>query len=781
MRRSGIHYPIRGLGVGSERNMDSEHIVGHSVPRKEGRDKVTGKSQYVDDMTLPNMLFGATVRSRIPRGRIRKIDFGPGINWDQFVIVSSKDIPGKNCIALIGDDQPCLASELVNHPEEPILLLAHPDHHLLPEAVGAVSIEYDPLPAIFTMEESERRAEIVWGEDNIFKTYLIEKGEVDGVWENADYIVEGEYTTGAQEQLYIENNGMIAAFDATQGITAWGSLQCPYYVHKALMALCNLPAEKVRVVQMETGGAFGGKEEYPSMIAAHATLLAIKSGRPVKIIYDRMEDMAATTKRHPSRTRHRTAVSKDGKILGGEIDFTIDGGAYATLSSVVLSRGAIHAGGPYNWPNVRIRAKAVATNAPPHGAFRGFGAPQSLFAMERHMDRIAQTVGLSPVEIRRRNFLQPGQTTTTEQVVREPIDLGELLDRALEVSDYDSKRQRFAAQNESGATRKGVGIAAFLHGAGFTGSGERYLSSVVGVEGCADGDVRVLVSSAEFGQGTKTVLSQIAAEALGLPYDNVSMAQPDTVEVPNSGPTVASRTVMVVGKLVYSAALGIKQTLISSNLLGEAYTLDEFRTACRRYVSEHGQFRSWSRYEPPDDIFWDDQKYRGEAYAAFAWAVYIAEVTVDLTTYGVSVDDFVALQEVGRVLHPLLAKGQIIGGVAQGIGFSLYEKVVWQNGRMQNAQMTNYIMPAAADLPPIRVFFEELGNIHGAYGAKGIGELPMDGPAPAIANAVADALGIHFDFVPLLPEDIMDRVDKDGLNEAGLVAASRKIEAAGGS
>ena len=412
--------------------MNKEHIVGKSVPRKEGRDKVTGKSQYVDDMVLPNMLFGATVRSQIPRGRIRKITFGPGIAWDEFVIVSAKDIPGKNCIALIGDDQPCLATDFVNHPEEPILLLAHPDRHLLRKAVEAVSIEYDALPAIFTIEESERRSEIIWGEDNIFKTYLIEKGDVDGVWEKADYIVEGEYSTGAQEQLYIENNGMIAAFDAAQGITVWGSLQCPYYIHKALMALCNLPAEKVRVVQMETGGAFGGKEEYPSMIAAHAALLAIKAGRPVKIIYDRMEDMAATTKRHPSRTRHRTAVSRDGKILGGEIDFTIDGGAYLTLSPVVLSRGAIHAGGPYYWPSVRIRAKAVATNAPPHGAFRGFGAPQSLFAMERHMDRIAQTVGLSPVEIRRRNFLQPGQATTTEQVVREPIDLGELLDRALE-------------------------------------------------------------------------------------------------------------------------------------------------------------------------------------------------------------------------------------------------------------------------------------------------------------------------------------------------------------
>ncbi len=744
--------------------MTEEHIIGKSVPRKEGRDKVTGAARYIDDMTMPGMLYGATVRSQIPRGVIKRISFDPQFEWSEFITVTAQDIPGKNCIALIGDDQPCLADGKVNHPEEPILLLAHADPHLLRKAVDGVSIEYEPLPALFTIEDSERRSEIIWGMDNTLKTFLIAKGDVDSVWAKADYIVEGEYTTGAQEQLYIENNGVIAAFDREQGITVWGSLQCPYYVHKALMALCNLPAEKIRVVQAETGGAFGGKEDYPSIIAGHATLLAMKSGRPVKIVYDRLEDMTATTKRHPSRTRHRTAVGKDGQILGGEIDFTIDGGAYATLSSVVLSRGTIHAGGPYYWPNIRIRGKAVATNAPPHGAFRGFGAPQSLFAMERHMDRIAQVVGLSPVEIRRRNFLKPGETTTTEQTIREEIDLGKLLDRALELSDYTAKKARFAQENALGPIKKGMGIAAFLHGAGFTGSGERYLASVVGVEGRADGNgtVRVLVSSTEFGQGTNTVLCQIAAEALDLPYEDVQIAQPDTNQVPNSGPTVASRTAMVVGNLVRSAALGIKQTLIAGGAIGSSYSPEEFRAACRRHIAEHGQLRSYARYETPEGVFWDDEKYRGEAYASFAWAIYVAEVAVDLSTYSAKVEDFVALQEVGRVLHPVLAKGQIAGGVAQGIGFALYEKVVWQNGRMQNGQMTNYIMPTSADLPPIRIFFEEMGNVHGAYGAKGIGELPMDGPAPAIVNAIEDALGTRFDSVPLLPEDIFEAVCTGG-------------------
>ncbi|HYT24714.1 MAG TPA: xanthine dehydrogenase family protein molybdopterin-binding subunit [Candidatus Polarisedimenticolia bacterium] len=736
--------------------MPVRHIVGASVPRKEGWDKVTGAARYVDDMVLPGMLHGTTVRSTIARGKIKKINFGSRVHWNEYVVVTAKDIPGKNCIALILDDQPCLAAETVNHYEEPILLLAHADRHKLRKAVEAVSVEYRALPAIHSIEESENKSTIIWGTDNTFKNFLVEKGDADSIWKEAAHIVEGEYFTGAQEQLYIENNGVIAAFDPQNGVTVWGSLQCPYYVHKALMALFALPEEKVRVVQMETGGAFGGKEEYPSMIAGHAGLLAMKSGRPVKIVYDRMEDMAATTKRHPSRTRHRTAVSKDGKILGGEIEFTIDGGAYATLSSVVLSRGTIHAGGPYCWPHVRIRSKAVATNTPPHGAFRGFGAPQSLFAMERHMDRIAQVVGISPVEIRRRNFLKSGQTTTTEQTIKENIDLDRLLNRALELSDYAAKKKRFAEENKAGMRKKGIGIASFLHGAGFTGSGERYLNSLVGAEAGADGTVRVLVSSAEFGQGTNTVLCQIAAEALGLSYESVAIAQPDTTVVPNSGPTVASRTAMIVGKLLQSAATGIKETLVKTGLLRNGYTPEQFRSACEEYIAARGALKSYARYKAPADVFWDDEKYRGEAYAAFAWAVYVAEVTVDLTTFSVTVDDFVALQEVGKVLHPVLAEGQIMGGVAQAIGFALYEKVVWQNGRMINNQMTNYIMPSSVDLPPIRVFFEEHGNVHGAHGAKGIGELPMDGPAPAIVNAVEDATGVCFCSIPLLPEDLFE-------------------------
>ncbi|HEY0761640.1 MAG TPA: xanthine dehydrogenase family protein molybdopterin-binding subunit [Pyrinomonadaceae bacterium] len=736
------------------------HPIGKSVPRKEGRKKVTGQALYVDDLSFPEMLHGTTVRSPAARGKITNISFEGDIPWDEFVIVTAKDIPGANYVALILNDQPYLADGFVNHPEEPVVLLAHADKYLVEEARRNVHITVEEQPAIFSLADSLAKKQIIWGEDNVFKKFLVDKGNVDDAWAGADLIIEGEYETGAQEQLYIENNGAIAIANANDGVTVWGSMQCPYYVHKALVKLFDLPEEKIRIIQTETGGGFGGKEEYPSLIAGHAALLAWKSGKPVKMIYDRAEDMVATTKRHPSRTRHKTAVSKDGKLLAMEIDFVIDGGAYCTLSPVVLSRGTIHAAGPYVCPNVRIHSKAVATNVPPHGAFRGFGAPQSIFALERQMDKVAHAVGLTPEEFRRRNFIHEGETTATSQLIREHVRMDELLTRALKLSDYHAKRERFARENNGSngrfSKKHGIGFASFMHGAGFTGSGEVYLQSVVSAEATAEGTVRILAASTEIGQGTNTIFSQIASETLGIDFDSIEIVQPDTGRVPNSGPTVASRTSMVVGKLVESAVLGLKQTLVGSGLLPPEYSEAEFKKACADYIAQFGSLKTSSTYKPPPNVHWDDEKYQGDAYGAYAWAIYVAEVSFDELTYEARVEDFVALQEVGRVLNPVLAAGQIEGGVAQAIGFTLFENVVWKEGRMANNQMTNYIIPTPADIPPIRVYFEETPYAYGPGGAKGIGELPMDGAAPAILNAIENATGVSFNEIPLMPERLME-------------------------
>ncbi len=769
--------------MGEERSAIREAVLGTSPLRKEGRAKVLGEAQYVDDLALPGMWHGATVRSSIARGRVRAVHFGAEVDWSEYAVVRASDIPGENTIVHLTRDQPCLAAEFVNHPEEPILLLAHPHKAGLRKAVTAVRIEYEALPAIFTIEESEAAVadndaeRMVWDGSswgataNCFKQYTMytDSAEVteEGLaasFESADFVVEGEYTTGAQEQLYIEPNGVIAeCFREPDGTIASvcvrGSMQCPYYLVHALTLVFGLPAERCRVIQTETGGAFGGKEDFPSVIGSHAALLAMKCGHPVKMVYDRAEDMAATTKRHPSRTRHRTAVSKDGKLLGGTIDFAIDGGAYATLSPVVLSRGTIHAPGPYKWPHLRVRSKAMATNVPPHGAFRGFGAPQSLFALERHMDKIARTLGLTPEELRRRNFLSTGDCTATGQRLTEPVDMQGLLTRALEEHGYHEKLLRFAEENRDAAIKRGVGIACFMHGAGFTGSGERRLNSEVQLE-IDPVSLRpvVLVSSTEFGQGTNTILAQVAADALLLPYEEILVPVPDTQRVPNSGPTVASRTAMIVGKLVERAGERLLAKLRDFGALPEPHTGEDFHAAARRYLEAHDELKISVRYEPVRPVFWDDELYRGDAYPAYAWAVYVAEVAVDLNTYTATVTRFDALQEVGKIMHPVLAKGQVEGGVAQGIGYALYEKCVWQDGRMRNNQMTNYIMPSSADLPPIHVHFAEVPSVHGPGGAKGIGELPMDGPAPAILNAIENATGASFHSIPLLPEDIFERL-----------------------
>ncbi|MGH9855318.1 MAG: xanthine dehydrogenase family protein molybdopterin-binding subunit, partial [Blastocatellia bacterium] len=415
--------------------------VGQNVLRKEGHEKLTGAARYIDDIALDGMLFGKTIRSSIPRGRIKSITFDPAYDWSRIVVADYRDIPGNNYVALIENDQPLLAETEIRHCEEPILLIAAESKHEAEIAARHIRIEYEELPPVLTIEDALEGDQIIHGSDNIFKSFLITRGDVDEAFKQADHIVEGEYRVPHQEQLYIEPQGMIA-IPGDDTMTVMGSMQCPYYVHKALKHVFNLSDEQVIVIQTTTGGGFGGKEEYPSMIAAHAALLAHKAKRPVKIIYDRAEDIAATPKRHPGIIRHRTGVTKDGRLVASEIDIVFDGGAYATLSSVVLSRGAIHALGPYRCDNVRITARAVATNTPPNGAFRGFGAPQVTFAYEMQMEKIAEKVGMDSVAIRRINMLREGDITATGQKLIWSVGSEEVLNAAVERSDVLNKRQQ---------------------------------------------------------------------------------------------------------------------------------------------------------------------------------------------------------------------------------------------------------------------------------------------------------------------------------------------------
>lgn len=731
--------------------------IGADIPRVDGLDKLTGHAAYVDDLVVPGVLHGGTIRTPIPHGRIKHIHFDPSINWREYIVVDHRDISGKNEVKLITLDQPALVATEFKHKHEPVILIAHRSINKLRQALRAVRLEVEPLPTILNPQTPLTPELIQYGPDNVFKRIDIEKGDPSPAFAKAAHVVEGTYHTGAQEHVYLENQGMLA-YREDDRLVIQGSMQCPYYVVDALTHLFQRPREAFRVVQTAVGGGFGGKEEYPSLIAIHAGLLAEKAGAPVKVIYDREEDMAVTTKRHPSIIRHRTALDKDGRLLAMEIDILLDGGAYVTLSPVVLSRGCIHAAGPYFCENIHIHGEVRLTNSPPYGAFRGFGAPQTLFAVERHLDVVAKKIGIDPAELRRRNFLRDGQTMATGQVYREGTDLVKLMDRALSLAEYQQREKKHAAFNKSHPyLRRGIGFAPFFHGSGFTGGGEAYLASEVFVEALPDGRVEVQTAQTDMGQGTTTIMTQIVADTLELPESQVRVAQPDTSRVPNSGPTVASRTAMIVGHLVEEAARDLAVQLDKNNPPRGAALQKSIRDWFVN--SPKGVLKGRGKYQKPQTIQWDDKTYRGDAYAGYSWATDVAEVEIDLRTYNTRVTDFVALQEVGKVINPTLARGQIAGGVVQGIGWALYENVVLDQGVMKNSQMTNYIIPVSSDLPPIRVYFEENPSPHGPRGAKGIGEMPIDGPAPAIINAVCHALDISIDGIPLTPEKLMKHLE----------------------
>ncbi|HSS78594.1 MAG TPA: molybdopterin cofactor-binding domain-containing protein, partial [Thermoanaerobaculia bacterium] len=580
----------------------------------------------------------------------------------------------------------------------------------------------------------------------------LESGDVDAALAGADHVITGTWRTGHQEHIYIECQGMIAEPTADGGVLVTGSMQCPYYVHRALVHGLGLSEEKVRVRASVVGGGFGGKEDFPSALAIHAALLARASGRPVKMIYDRHEDIVATSKRHPAVIRHRTAVDGGGRLLALDGEVLLDGGAYKTLSPVVLSRALLHAFGPYRWPSVRLRGKVLCTHTAPNSAFRGFGAPQVEFAIERHMDRIGRALGLDPYEIRARNVVAAGDRLPTGQVLDETTSARLCLEEAERRTGFRAKWRALEAARETadGEPRRGIGLSLFFHGAGFTGNGERKMKSPVTARLLPDGRIEVLTAMTDMGQGCVAVFPQIAAAAAGVTPEDLVFAEPDTGEVPDSGPTVASRTTMIVGALIARTVSELRDRVLARSRPGES-----FREAARRYWEEVGPLEVTFRHEPPEDQSFDDSTYRGAAYPTYAWGADVVEVTVDPDTLAVRPLQVTAVCEVGRAIHKTLCAGQIEGGTLQALGWALLEEVKLQDGRYLNDRLATYIIPTIKDSPRIDVHLLERAWHGGPFGAKGVGELPMDGGAPAAAQAIENATGLPVDEIPATPERLL--------------------------
>ena len=758
--------------------------IGTSPARPDGFAKASGAARYADDFLLPGMLHGATLRSPHPHARIEELRFVPARAPAGTVAVTAADLPGPNGVLLLDDGWPILAAGAVHHVGEAVALVAAPDRRAARRALAAFEVRYSPLPATLSMAAAEAA-----GADPL-AALEIASGDVDAALAAAGrsgHLVEGTYLTGYQEHLYIEPQAMTAWFEPDGSLVVVGSMQCPYYVHKALVHALGLTAERVRVAASEVGGGFGGKEDYPSLIALHAALLARATHRPVRFAYDRHEDIVGTTKRHPARVRHRTAVDGEGRLLAMDVEVVMDGGAYTTLSPVVLSRASLHAAGPYRCPHVRIRGRVLPTHTAPNGAFRGFGVPQVTFAVERQMDAIARRLGLDPYEVRARNALAPGDRLPTGQVLDESTAALPCLERAEELTGFRGRWRRLEAARSAagdGGSSPGIGLSLYFHGSGFTGSGERKMRSPVTARLLADGRLEILTAMTDMGQGCAAIFPQIAAAAAGLTAGDLAFAPPDTARVPDSGPTVASRTTMIVGGVIARAAAEIRDRVVAwwreRAGLGDAEIRVEegevraaggerwtFAEVARCYREEEGLLEVTVRHEPPEWQVFDEDTYQGAAYPTYAWGCDVVEVEVDRDTLEVRPRRATAVCEVGKAIHPTLCAGQVEGGTLQGLGWALMEEVKVEEGRYLNDRLATYIIPTALDCPPIEVHLLERPFAGGPFGAKGVGELPMDGAAPAAAAAIENATGLPVTEIPATPERLL-----------GLRAASARGEGA---
>lgn len=754
-------------------------IIGKGIARVDGLEKVRGITQYVDDLDMPGCWHAFVVRSPVAHGKLLGLQLDPAFDWSKVVVVTASDIPGPNLFVMHDRSMPVLAADTVRYIGEPMALVAAPTLAQAKEAAAHIKADIEELPPILTLEELValfKDGKLVTGVEqqapagvggfaggtpasgDVLCSQSIIKGDVEKGLAEADLVVEGEYTAGYQEQLYIEPQGMIAIPQKDGGVFLRGSLQCPYYVVHELHEALGLPADKVRVRQEAVGGAFGGKEEFPSMVAGYCALPALKSGKPVKLIYDRHQDILFTTKRHPVWVRHKTGLKRDGTITAIKVDFLLNGGAYLTLSDVVMYRGILHAAMGYRCPNVDVNGLTGRTNVFPSGAFRGFGAPQATWGMESQIDRCAEALGVAPHEFRLKNCLQVGDTTPTGMVLIDSVGSPTVLTEALQRAKFDQKLKRCTHGKPGAKSWYGIGLSFFAHGSGFTGDGESKIGTKVLLElGWFENGrpgVTIRVSSTDMGQGAFTVLSQIVADGLCAAIEQVRYPLPDTSLAPNSGPTVASRTTMVVGATLFGAAQKLRAML--EEFAGKPITsARQFDSVADKYLQQHGPTRVENGFKLPDKIKWDQKTFRGDAYPAFAWGCNIAEVEIDPRTLALSVKKVTAVFDIGRLINPVLAKGQIEGGLTQALGYTVMEKMGIRNGRFDADRMQTYIIPTMLDVPEYDIHFVEFPYEFAAPGAKGVGEMPMDGLAPAIANAVFQATGVRMTDLPITPEKLL--------------------------
>jgi len=777
----------------------STRVVGQPGLRVDAVTKVDGSARYIDDLRFPDMLYAAVRTSDLPHAEVLRIDVTDAQQVPGVVVVATfRDVPGQNQVGCVRPDQPLLVETRARWIGDRVALIAATDAATAQAAARVVKIDAVPLPGVFDVEQAlVTGAPALHAGGNQIEEFRIERGDVERAMRQADVVVENRYVAPWQEHAYLETQGVIAVPERG-GMTVYGSMQCPFYVQSAVARLLGLPMSRVRVVQTITGGAFGGKEDYPSEPACCAALLAHKSGRPVKFVYNREQDIQWSTKRHRMVILHRLAARHDGTLLGADIEILVDAGAYCGLTGIVAERANSSSIGPYLVPNVRVYTRTIYTNNPFGGAFRGFGAPQATLAHEGQLDALAERLGRDPLDLRRQNAVRPYAVTAWGEKLAPPVEYLDTLAAAEKMANWKVLRAQVEAHNQAGGrTRLGLGVGSCMYGSCLHAGGQH-------LEGCGalaqvhkDGSVSVAIGLTEMGQGAATVAARIAAEILGVEAAQVEVLPTDTALVPDSGPTVASRTTPMAGHAVADAARQLRAQLlpVAAGLLGCRASQVEFaggwvRGAGRKKLTfaevamaafrakVHLAASGW--YAPPRKKH-DRTTGLGQPYSAYAYATQIALVEVDLVTGAACAKKFFCAHDVGRAIFPEGVRGQIEGGAVQGMGYALTERLVVRDGRILNPNFTDYLIPTIHDMPEVAIALIETGDEGGAkghgtanqakgpYGAKGIGE-PSLIPAPAaLANAVSHALGVRMTELPLLPDVIMAEIARRNLDNVPFV------------
>ncbi len=740
--------------------------IGTKLPTFDAIEKASGRIRFVQDVRLPGMIDAICVFAGRPHARIDSIDISLAASLPGVVgIVTAKDVQGSNRVGLVIDDQPLFAQAKVRYEGDCVALIGAESIDIARHAADLVRISYSNLATISSIDEAKRRDAVpIHDGGNLAVERSIEKGDIRKGEDESKTIVERTFFSPPQEHAYLECLGAVVIPTGERSVDILVSAQCPFYVRDAVARCIGAKLADVRVIQLPIGGGFGGKEDVPSEICARLAVLALKCQRPARLILSREEDMIYSSKRHPMRLSYRMGCDNDGKIKFADLLIEADVGAYATLSPIVLFRSTVHAAGPYEIPNVRVVTRGYYTNTAPKGAMRGFGTPQVVFACESIIDELAEKLGMDPLDIRILNALKKGSQTATSQVIKDEIGFEKILRRAKEIVGKDWLRR-----SSGGSCVEATGVASMFYGVSLGAAGNVIDRAGAKVEILKDGSINIWIGCTDMGQGALTVLAQIAAEALGVGPERIRVNRVDTSTVPDSGPTVASRTTFVCGNAILDACSKLKDRIfgVAKDLIGgdvgfeQGYfrnskgDLISFEEVIKKCYERRLDLSSSGWFAVPECRL--DEKGMGTAYHTYSFATDIARVEVDLETGLVRLIDFTAIHDSGRIINRLTAEGQVEGGIAQGIGLSLIEVLSQIDGHILSKDFSTYLIPTAVDVcDNIKVEFVESGFDGGPFGAKGLGEPAIIPVAASIANAVSRAVGKRVSSLPISPEWIIN-------------------------